>query len=42
MLPSREIAQGTLQEHVKNEKTVIHCLASEAVMRALALQIRGG
>ncbi len=28
-----------LREHVKNEKTVIHCLASEAVMRALALRL---
>lgn len=25
-----------LQEYVKNDKTVVHCLASEAVMRALA------
>jgi len=28
-----------LREHVKNEKTVIHCLASEAVMRALAKRL---
>lgn len=28
-----------LREHVKNEKTVIHCLASEAVMRALAVRL---
>ena len=28
-----------MQEHVKNEKTVVHCLASEAVMRALAVRL---
>ena len=39
MLPSRECAQARLQENVKNEKTVIHCLASEAVMRALARRL---
>jgi len=33
---SREKALVRLQEYVKNEKTVVHCLASEAVMRALA------
>jgi len=33
---SRDQAFQRLQEHVKNEKTIIHCLASEAVMRALA------
>lgn len=33
---SREKALVRLQEHVKNEKTIIHCLASEAVLRALA------
>jgi uncharacterized protein len=33
---SRDQALQRLQEHVKNEKTIIHCLASEAVMRALA------
>lgn len=36
---SREKALARLQEHVKNEKTVVHCLASEAVMRALALRL---
>lgn len=33
---SREKALASLREHVKNEKTIVHCLASEAVMRALA------
>jgi uncharacterized protein len=33
---SRDQVLQRLQEHVKNEKTIIHCLASEAVMRALA------
>ena len=33
---SRDRALAGLREHVKNEKTIIHCLASEAVMRALA------
>ena len=36
---SRERALTRLHEYVKNEKTVIHCLASEAVMRALALRL---
>jgi len=36
---SREIAIARLQEYVKNEKTVVHCLASEAVMRALARKL---
>ena len=36
MIISKEIAVAKLREHVKNEKTIIHCLASEAVMRALA------
>ncbi len=35
----RDQALARLQEHVKNEKTIIHCLASEAVMRALALRL---
>ncbi len=33
---TREEALTKLREHVKNEKTIAHCLASEAVMRALA------
>lgn len=36
---SREKALARLREHVKNEKTIIHCLASEAVMRALAVRL---
>jgi putative nucleotidyltransferase with HDIG domain len=36
---TREEALARLQEHVSNEKTIIHCLASEAVMRALALRL---
>lgn len=36
MKPSRELTFARLQEYVKNDKTVVHCLASEAVMRALA------
>ncbi len=33
---NREEALARLQKHVSNEKTIIHSLASEAVMRALA------
>jgi len=36
---SRDIAIAKLREYVSNEKTIIHCLASEAVMRALARQL---
>jgi putative nucleotidyltransferase with HDIG domain len=36
---SREKALARLREHVKNEKTIVHCLASEAVMRALAIRL---
>ena len=36
---SRETAVSRLREYVKNEKTIIHCLASEAVMRALARRL---
>jgi len=36
---SREKALARLQEHVKNEKTIIHSLASEAVMRVLARRL---
>lgn len=32
----REDALSLLHTHVKNEKMIIHCLSSEAVMRALA------
>jgi putative nucleotidyltransferase with HDIG domain len=36
---SREEALKRLREHVNNEKTIIHCLSSEAVMRALARRL---
>ncbi|MCX5785781.1 MAG: HDIG domain-containing protein [Elusimicrobia bacterium] len=35
----REKALELLKKHVKNENLVKHCLASEAVMRALALRL---
>jgi putative nucleotidyltransferase with HDIG domain len=39
MEPTREQALNRLREHVKNEKTIVHCLASEAVLRALAARL---
>lgn len=36
---SREVALGKLKENIKHEKTIIHCLASEAVMKALARRL---
>ena len=33
---SRDEAYALLKEHIKNEKTIGHCLASEAIMRSLA------
>jgi len=39
MLPNRDVAIAKLRDHVKNEKTIIHCLASEAVLRALARRL---
>ena len=36
---TREMALDRLKQHVKNEKTIIHCLASEAVLRALARRL---
>jgi uncharacterized protein len=33
---SREDALSLVKEYIKNERTIWHCLASEAVMRALA------
>jgi len=36
---NREKALARLREHVKNEKTIVHCLASEAVMRSLAVRL---
>lgn len=35
---TREQAMKLLKEYLKNEKLLAHCLASEAVMRALALR----
>jgi len=39
MSSARDKALALLREHVNNEKTVAHCLASEAVMRALARRL---
>ena len=39
MIP-REIALELLYRHVKNEKMIFHCLASEAVMRGLARELK--
>lgn len=36
---TREEALILLQENIKNERTIWHCLASEAVMRALAIRL---
>jgi putative nucleotidyltransferase with HDIG domain len=36
---TRENAFALLGEYVKNEKTIVHCLASEAVLRALAQRL---
>ncbi len=36
---TRKTALGLLHQYVKNEKMIYHCLASEAVMRALALRL---
>ena len=36
---TRNLALARLREHIKNEKTIVHCLASEAVMRALAKRL---
>ena len=33
---NRKLALECLLDHVKHEKTLVHCLSSEAVMRALA------
>ncbi|HSO77444.1 MAG TPA: HDIG domain-containing protein, partial [Bacteroidales bacterium] len=35
---TREDALILLREHLKNEKLVAHCIASEAIMRALAVK----
>ncbi|HPT15281.1 MAG TPA: HDIG domain-containing protein [Bacteroidales bacterium] len=39
MILPREQALELLHEHIKNERMIAHCLASEAVMRALALKL---
>ena len=36
---SRETALKLLHHHVKNEKMIFHCLASEAVMRGIARKL---
>ena len=36
---NRETALTLLHQHVKNEKMIFHCLASEAVMRGLARRL---
>lgn len=36
---SRDQALNSLRNHIKNEKTIVHCLASEAVMRSLARRL---
>lgn len=39
MNPDRSQALNLLHRHVKNEKMIFHCLASEAVMRGLAMKL---
>jgi putative nucleotidyltransferase with HDIG domain len=39
ILKTREEALTFLKEHIKNERTIWHSLASEAVMRALAIRL---
>jgi putative nucleotidyltransferase with HDIG domain len=39
MILPREQALELLHEHIKNERMIAHCLASEAVMRALARKL---
>jgi uncharacterized protein len=39
MILPREQAIELLHEHIKNERMIAHCLASEAVMRTLALKL---
>ncbi len=39
MVLSRKKALELLHQYVKNEKMIFHCLASEAVMRGLALHL---
>ena len=35
----REAVMARLKDHIENEKTLVHCLASEAVLRALARRL---
>lgn len=39
MILNRETALGLLHQHIKNEKMIFHCLASEAVLRGLARKL---
>jgi len=39
MILPREEALGLLRKYVKNEKMIAHCLASEVVMRSLAVHL---
>jgi uncharacterized protein len=39
MLLNRETALELLHQHVKNEKMIFHCLASEAVMKGIAFRL---
>jgi putative nucleotidyltransferase with HDIG domain len=39
MILTYETAIGLLHQYVKNDKMIYHCLASEAVMRALAIRL---
>jgi len=39
MAMNREQALELLKQHVKNENMIKHCLASEAVMRAMAARL---
>jgi len=39
MTLSRELALNKLHKHIQNQKTIIHCLATESVMRALARKL---
>jgi len=39
MSMSRDEALALLGQHIKNERMINHCLASEAVMRALARRL---
>lgn len=36
---NREIAIALLRQHVKNEKMIFHCLASEAVLKGIARKL---